>query len=487
MSAADKKEYIFRPDWADDVKDALNDFIACSGKDAPDYDGSVYAVFDFDNTAAVFDVEDQLLIYQLRHMAFGLAPNELRTALSASLPDRDRDLTELGYGRGSFNDWMTDITGAYTYLWDRFGPFTPAGLSEADAMALEQEPMWLEFAAKMRCLYDLVNAAFSAEAAYPWVNYWFTGMTPQQVYELAFASHMYYMNVETKAVTWVSPAGLDSRVGSVSCTWTSGIQVTENIKELMGALSENGIDVWICSASFTDVIRAGIDAFGLHGSITGLLAMTGTTDCSGRYKSEYDFVSGCGWLCGENGTWVRDTLPTCAQTQSSGKVTAIENTLFRKYGHGPAAGFMDSTGDFNFCTEFDSLKLVVCFNRADRGVRDGGGLIAALAMYQRDTLGYDLAAANSAGDTLYVLQGRDENGRRAFHRSNATLLIGSGTQRLFKNDENSALLEYLSDSRLGTGDILNRFSVRTAAEDPDNPLGFEYGFLSDYAGYHSHL
>jgi hypothetical protein len=39
-------------------------------------------------------------------------------------------------------------------------------------------------------------------------------------------------------------------------------------------------------------------------------------------------------------------------------------------------------------------------------VTDGGGLISAIAIYQRDGLGYDLAKANAAGDTLYVLQGR---------------------------------------------------------------------------------
>ena len=73
---------------------------------------------------------------------------------------------------------------------------------------------------------------------------------------------------------------------------------------------------------------------------------------------------------------------------------------------------MDSSGDFNFCTEFDSLKFVICYNRANRKITEGAGLIAVLAVYQKDTLGYNLKKANAAGDTYYVLQGRDENGLR---------------------------------------------------------------------------
>lgn len=80
-----------------------------------------------------------------------------------------------------------------------------------------------------------------------------------------------------------------------------------------------------------------------------------------------------------------------------GKVTAIENALVPRCGCGPLAGFMDSSGDFNFCTEFDSMTFVICYNRANRKITEGAGLIAVLAIYQRDTPGYDLKKANAAG------------------------------------------------------------------------------------------
>jgi hypothetical protein len=267
--------------------------------------------------------------------------------------------------------------------------------------------------------------------------------------------------------------------------WTSGIQVTENIRELWHALDTNGIDVWVCSASCTDVIRAAIDIFGLHDDCTGILAMTNKKDINGRYLAEYDAESGCGFYANKDGSWTRMERPTKAQTQGVGKVTAIENAISPEYNNkGPIAGFMDSTGDFNFCTEFETLRLVVCFNRANRKVTDGGGLIAELAIYQKDTLGYDLKKANDSDDTLYVLQGRDENGKRTLRNSNSTILLGSERETLLKNADNYAQLQKRIDDHMTTRDILNSWSLKSNADE--NEFEFEIGFLEDYAGYHSH-
>ena len=130
------------------------------------------------------------------------------------------------------------------------------------------------------------------------------------------------------------------------------------------------------------------------------------------------------------------------------------------------------------------MKLVVCLNRADRKVTDGGGLIAEVAMYEKETLGYDLAKANAAGDTLYLLQGRDENGTRALRGSNRTLRLGSAEETLFKNSENEAQLQRMIDGGMTVGEILNSFALRREAGE--NGFAFRTGFLKEYAGYHSH-
>lgn len=482
--------HLERDDWADDVKAAVNDLVEMYGVNSEGYDPAKppYAVFDFDNTCSIFDVEEQLAVYQLEVMAFAFDPAKLPDVLKTELGDLAEDRTDLGYGKGSYQDWIDDITGAYTKLYEKYGPFTPAGLDAEKQKEVQADPQWQEFATKMRAMYDLVYDAESADVAYPWVLYWFTGMTEDEVHALATASHTKYKAVETSEVTWKTPEEIDktSKVGAVEYTWTSGTQVPANVVELWKVLQANGIDVWVCSASATDPIRAAIDVWDMHQYVTGVLAMTNKLE-EGKYINAYDYETGYAWL-NQEGKWVKDTAnPTKSQTQGVGKVTAVDNAIYVRYGYGPIAGFMDSTGDFNFCTEYKSLKMVICYNRASRKVTDGGGLVAAIAMYQRDDLGYkDLATANAAGDTLYVLQGRDENGMRTLRKSNATLRFGKTEELLFRDENNEAQLKYMKDNKLSTKEYMDMFAKKTGADDEGNVLGFKYGFLKEYAGYHSH-
>ena len=479
--------HVEHEDWSDEVKKAINDFVDMYGMASENYaEGESYVVFDFDNTTSIFDVEEQLAVYQLQVMAFAFTPEEMPEILATELAQdlengMDTDLTDIEYGNGSYNDWIADITAAYDYLYKEYGPFTAAGLDEAAQAEIQADPMWAEFATKMRAMYDLVYDAESPAVAYPWVLYWFTGMTEQEVYDLAAASHTLYGSVETSEVTWET-AGEGTKVGPVSYTWTSGTGVSENLVELYRVLDENGIDVWVCSASAIDPIRAAVDVYGLHDYVTGVIAMARSMDEEGKYVNSYDYETGYGWKI-EEGEWVKYEVALGAQTQGVGKVQAINNVIYPIYGVGPLAGFMDSTGDFNFCTEYANLKLVINFNRASRKVTDGGGVIAELAVYQRDYLGYDLATANAAGDTYSVLQGRDEYGLRGLRNSDKTMRYGKDEELLFREDKNEQQLQYMIDNNMTTAEIINMFAVKTAEED--SVLGFKYGFVSEYAGYHN--
>ena len=251
--------HVEHEDWSDEVKKAINDFV-----DTYANTENAYVVFDFDNTTSIFDVEEQLAVYQLQVMAFAFTPDEIEEILFTELGDHDEDRTDLGYGNGSYADWVADIAAAYDYLYTTYGPFTAAGLDEAAQAEIQADAQWAEFATKMRAMYDLVYDAESPAVAYPWVLYWFTGMTEQEVYDLAYASHSYYGAVESEYVTWTSPETIESKVGVVEYEWTCGTGVSEQMKWLYKSLDEAGIDVWVCSASAIDPIRAAVDAFGLH-------------------------------------------------------------------------------------------------------------------------------------------------------------------------------------------------------------------------------
>ena len=474
--------HLERSDWYDDVKAAVNDLIDTYAPGGTAPSDTPYAVFDFDNTCSIFDIEEQTVVYQLQTMAFEIEPEHMKEILITGIPDPDEDLTSYGIS-GSYNGLAGDAASAYSVLWDKYGPFTAEGVSSETAKELADDPYWNEFAVKIFTMYDSIGTVCSHDVSYPWMTFLFTGMTEDELYNLASRALKEYSGKETTEVTWYTSDEISSETGPASYTWTSGVTVTDNINEIWKVLDENGIDVWVCSASATDVIRAAIDHFGMYGHCRGMLGMTNKTDSSGRFINEYDYESGCGYYATDNG-WEHMDRPTKTQTQGKGKVTAVVNAISPEYGgHGPIAGFMDSTGDFNFCTEFETLKLVVCFNRATRPVTEGGGLIAEVAVYQKDVLGYDLAKANEAGDTLYVLQGRDENGSRTLRNSRSTLRYGQTEEKLFKNEENYAQLESFEKDGLTTGEIINKWSIIRDAES--SGLGFETGFLTEYDGYHS--
>ena len=479
-----KRARLERSDWAPDVKRALNEFLDRYGSDSVSYDGDSYVVFDFDNTSAIFDVEEQLIVYQLETMAFAIQPDALEQILLTDLSDPEADLSSYGYIKGSYAGLIADISRAYERLWAKYGPFTPAGLPEERLAELHAEPDWQEFAAKMRLSYDLVCDVEPLEVAWPWIIYWFSGMTESEVYDLSRRSCEKYGKVESSSVVWESPKDIPSNVGPVSIEWTSGVSVTENTRELWKALTDNGVDVWVCSASAIDPIRAAIDVWGLHDYCKGAVAMTVKLDSEGKYKNAYDYETGFGYYSEPDGTWKKTSRPTKTQTSRAGKSIAIINAIAPDYsGKGPLAGFMDSTGDFNFCTEFKSLKLVVCFNRANRKPTDGGGLIAEIALYERDTLGYDLTKANAAGDVLYLLQGRDENGARTLRASSATLRLNEREEQTLAGPENYAQLGCIMRQKMTVKEALDFFAVKRGAEE--NEFGARSGFLDEYMGYRS--
>ena len=465
-----------RKDWAIDVKRSLNDLLDLYGLGKERYSKNNYVVSDLDNTVTIFDTEEQCMIYQLQTMVFGIKPDEMKDVLLNGIEDINKDLSSYGLKNCNYDMLSDDIASAYGYLYKQYGPFSAEGIDQNKKELIQKDKYWLEFATKIRLMYDLVCRSESEMVSYPWALYWFKGMSEKEVYDLSFKAFDYYKDKESEIVTWKGPSDLVSKCGPVDYSWYSGISVSENIKELWKAFKENGIDVWVCSASAMDVVKAAIDCFGLHSFCKGVLAMTNQKDEQGRYLCEYDYEKGSGFYALEDGSWQATTTSMNTQLQGPGKVKAIRNTIMKEYDNkGPIAGFMDSSGDFNFCSEFESLKLVVCFNRANRNIKDAGALVGELAIYQRDVLGYDLSKAEKNNETLYVLQGRNENGLRSLIASNATIKLYESEEKLFGSKDNYEWIDKMKENRMSTSEILNKFSMKNSG----------HGFLEEYNGYHS--
>ena len=472
--ASSTAPYLSNTSFSPQTEQAINDFIAAYGKDAPAYQQNAYVVSDFDDTTSISDITYQCGIYQLQTMSFALDPDGLRAAIS----------TYVDLNADDNAAWVDDIDAAYRQLYKTHGPFSAAGLDEAAQAKLQQDPQWAEFATKLQLFSLHVEDTLDYDTGCKWTLNLFSGMTEAEVYDLFKRSCETYADKETEIVTWTSPEGIESKIGVVSCDIALGVSVTDDVRAMLEAYDANGIDVWICSGSHADGVRAAVDAFGLGDYVDGVIGMTQKLE-GGVYVPAYDYETGYAWVNKGGGAWEKSEHAIRALPGREGKVVAIENALVPRYGTGPIAGFMDSGGDFNFCTEFDSMKMVICYNLT-RKITDGAGLVAVVAVYQQDDLHYDFASADAAGDTLYLLQGRDENGKRSLRPSNQTVHFGETQEQLFANEGNEKLLQYLEENRLTTKEAFDRFAVNCDADDPNNVLKLDYGHLDDYDGYHSH-
>lgn len=379
--------------WDPSVKACLNELLTDVGRNSPAYNPTQrpYAVFDFDNTVSILDVEEQLAIWQLEKMRFNIRPEQMFSVLTAGVPDPSKDLGK-EWNNLTVQMVATDAADAYGRLWK--AGMVDTGGKKLDLKKVHASPDWQEFATKARWLYDAIGDAYDVPVSYPWVTYWFTGMTPQEVRAMAMEAYTYYAKASQKKdfwkkVTWKSPENYHgASAGQLSIEFNQGITVSPELKELISALHQDGIDVWICSASFIDVISAAVDpaTFGIRG-VDGILAMTNKLE-NGRYIADYDYN-------------FHD------QTQGVGKRNTIQKILFPLYnGRGPVFVACDSQGDFNFVTEFADTKAALVLNRARK---DDAGILAAIALYQNDAK-LSVAAANKAGDIRFLLQGRNENG-----------------------------------------------------------------------------
>lgn len=410
--------------WESEAKTAINDFLKTYGRYSLSYDKNnhPYATLDFDNTTSIMDVEEQLIIWQLDHLAFAIPPEKMEEVLKTGIPVEKLTLTygaNDGDGRpvkieAAIQDAVTDYKALY-----RQGLVTISGKEQT--AAVKNSFAYQDFTAKMRWLYDAVSETMDVSISYPWVTYWYTGMTPKQVFDLAYACDSYYGD-PAQGQTWTkgkytSPDNTTSQAGSVSVSYNQGITVTPEVKELYHALAQSGIDPWIVSASALDVVRAAVAYFKIP-DVAGILGMTNKLDAHGKYINAYDY-------------------DLHAQTQGVGKSLAIEKAIMPQYhGQGPIFCAMDSQGDFNFCTEFTNTKAVLIMNRRRK---DDAALCAAIAEYQKKH-DITLQQANNSGEIKYVLQGRNESTGQLVPDSQTTFL--GKTDKVFLSDKaNNAIAE----------------------------------------------
>jgi len=357
----------------------IDALIARRGKGSPGYDPArpPYAVFDWDYTSVFLDIEEAALIHQLENLVFGATPAQLELALRKNIPARDF-VPEYNNAAGqpvNIERIVPDIVASYTWLYQNY-----SGLKGSQSLAsVKQSPHHQAFVTKLRYLYEAIGDTFDHDTSYPWVTYLFVGMKEAQVRQLTADTVAWQLTQPIAKVKWTSPAELPGRAGVVSVSWKNGLRLVPEMQGLYATFRDAGFDVWVCSASFVDVIKeiSSNPAFGYNNPPERVLAMELERDAAGVIQAEfrrgYD------------------------QTQGPGKTSNIKRFLVSRYGYGPAFVAGDSEGDQNMMADFADTQKVLIVNRL-RSPKTDIGKFSALAVQNY-----------GKNDTRYLLQGRDDN------------------------------------------------------------------------------
>jgi phosphoserine phosphatase len=390
------------PNWDTFNKTQLETLINTCGNASADYrpDKPPYAVFDWDNTSIFLDIEEAVLAYQIEQLAFGATPELLNEAIRKDIgqEDFDEEFNNLAGERVNINRIAPDILESYTWLHAHYEGLN-GSLSLED---VRQSPHYSSFASKLRYLYEAIGGTFDHAVSYPWVTYLFAGMTAEEVREVTRKTVEWQLSQPVGKVTWETPAELPGKAGCVAVTWKNGLRLVPEMQELYAVLMQSGFDVWVCSASFVDVVKeiASNPAFGYHQREDRVLAMELERDDAGRiralFRAGYD------------------------QTQGAGKTETLKRFLVSTYGYGPVFVAGDSEGDQQMMQDFSDTRLTLIVNRLRSPSTDIGKFSAQAAQ----TYG-------QPGNVRFLLQGRDEN-TGLFLPGQATRPAGSDELKILK-------------------------------------------------------
>ncbi|THF64444.1 HAD family hydrolase [Pseudothauera rhizosphaerae] len=383
--------------WDAFNKTELEALINAHGKASPNYDPAkpAYAVFDWDNTMVFLDIEEATLIYQLENLRYGATPAQMDAALRKDVPKGNfgKDYNNAAGQPLNIDLVVPDAIESYTWLYNNY-----KGLKGTKSLAeVKQSPHYMNFITKVRYLYDAIGGTFDVSVSYPWVLYQFAGMTEKDVRQLVQETADWQLKQPVEKVKWTSPASLPGKAGVVSISWKNGLRLVPEMQDLFVALRQAGIDIWICSASFVDVVKeiSSNPKFGYNALPERVIAMELERDAAGRIQVDFRYGYD--------------------QTQGKGKTRALERFVVPKYGYGPILVAGDSEGDQNMMQDFADIKTVLIINRI-RG--SDIGKMSKLAVEQYGKPG-----------AKFLLQGRDDN-TGLFLKSQASVPLGAKESKL---------------------------------------------------------
>ena len=340
--------YLDPAKWSPRNHALLTSIIAKHGNTSKTYNPKrrPYAVFDWDNTSIMNDCEEALLMYQINHLAFKLSPAEFSAIIRQNVP-AGPFAADFKNSAGKIVDLESicaDLDSDYAFLHANFKGM--AGSKSLEEMTATEQ--FQDFRAKLYFLYEAVNDTHGVNVGYPWVIYFFTNMTMQEVTRLAEASHDANLGMGLTKTKYTSPASLPGKAGVITTSHFHGIRLCTEIATLMNTFRQHGIDVYVSTASLEDVVAvfATLPKYGYHVARENVLGL--------RLEQDGDVIKNA-----YRKNWPLNWGP--------GKSVVIRQELVAKKGYGPLFVAGDSDGDYDMLRDFPETELGLIVNRLKKG------------------------------------------------------------------------------------------------------------------------
>lgn len=385
--------------WAPNTYKGVQNLMDKHGAGSPGYDPNrkPYVVFDWDHTSIMNDTEEALFLYQIDHLAFKMKPEEFYEVIKMNVPNGpfSHEFKNLQGAAVTLEEIAEDLKRDYEFLYSNY-----EGMNGKEQLeTLHSTDQFKDFKAKMYFLYEAIGETYGIEIGYPWVLYLFANMSTEEVQQLAEASNDYNLGAGIGSVALISPESMSGKAGTVQVTYTTGLRLASEVANLMHTFMENGIDVYVISASMEEVVEvfSSNPKYGYNLPKENVFGMR-LKKKDGIIQAEYE-----------------DNWPITAR---EGKVEVIEQAISKtRGGYGPIFAAGDSSTDYEMLT-VKSLKLGLIINRIKTGD------IGELAKTAAERMGKN--------NPKYVLQGRNEN-TGLWIPTEYTIKLGSNEEILLAN------------------------------------------------------
>ena len=311
-----------------------------------------YAVFDYDNTTVMSDVELAAMSWQIENLRFKFDASRVKEIFSRHIPDLDSVLVEAGAEGITASMLLEDIESDYESMMSSQRVKCGEELSAEQLAEVSKMPEFADFRVKLWALYGGVYHTFDYREGFFIIAGMFDGFTyPELDAMVKEAVKAQTAKKCIKDIVWESPDM--GKAGKVRYEIPDGLALSKEMRNLYSALEENGIDVYIFSAS----MEAAVEAMACDPQYLGLdtarvYALRLRRDSTGLVRQEY--------------------LPGFIRPYKEGKTAAISAYVAPMYeGRDPVLIGGDSVGDLSMLTSFPGMRVGLIIDKGQSGLGIG--------------------------------------------------------------------------------------------------------------------